>query len=312
MEVVGNVKLNMEYYSGEDLYSDGPVEDELLSIVTDYSASEYDSIIWQKKSWPILYHLSAVRENILNWYPFRKEQTVLEVGAGCGAITGVLADRLKKVTAIELSKKRSMINANRHKESDNIEIMVGNFNDIYDGIEDSYDYVTLIGVLEYAKSYISDMNPADAFLQKIRKLLSSGGKVMIAIENKLGLKYFAGCREDHTGNFFEGIENYVQEPGVMTYSKKELTELLLHNGYGNVQFYYPYPDYKLPQKIFSDTYLPQKGELYHNMRNYDADRLRLFDETRAYDSILEAGLYPEFSNSFLVIAEKMEDEACDK
>ena len=309
MEVVGNVKLNMKYYSGEDLYSDGPVEDELLSIVTNYPASEYDSIIWQKKSWPILYHLSAVRENILNWYPFRKEQTVLEVGAGCGAITGVLADRLKKVTAIELSKKRSMINANRHKECSNIEIMVGNFNDIYDGIEDSYDYVTLIGVLEYAKSYISDMNPADAFLQKIRKLLSPGGKVMIAIENKLGLKYFAGCREDHTGNFFEGIENYIQEPGVMTYSKKELTELLFHNGYGNVQFYYPYPDYKLPQKIFSDTYLPQKGELYHNMRNFDADRLRLFDETQAYGSILEAGLYPEFSNSFLVIAEKMEDEA---
>ena len=30
---VGNVKLNLDYYSGEDLYSDGDIENEILDIV---------------------------------------------------------------------------------------------------------------------------------------------------------------------------------------------------------------------------------------------------------------------------------------
>ena len=42
----------------------------------------------------------------------------------------------------------------------------------------------------------------------------------------------------------------------------------------------------------------------NNQRNFDTDRIVLFDETRAFDSIIKAGLFPEFSNSFLVTAQK--------
>ena len=38
---------------------------------------------------------------------------VLEVGAGMGAITGALAAKAKKVDCIELSKRRSLVNAHR-------------------------------------------------------------------------------------------------------------------------------------------------------------------------------------------------------
>ena len=44
----------------------------------------------------------------------------------------------------------------------------------------------------------------------------------MAIENKLGLKYFAGCKEDHVGRMFEGIEGYKNTSGVETFSKREL------------------------------------------------------------------------------------------
>ena len=30
----------------------------------------------------------------------------------------------------------------------------------------------------------------------------------MAIENKLGLKYWSGCKEDHTGRYFEGVSKY--------------------------------------------------------------------------------------------------------
>ena len=71
-----------------------------------------------------------------------------------------------------------------------------------------------------------------------------------------------------------------------------------------MQFYYPYPDYKLPMAIYSDKFLPSLGDLRNNMRNFDGDRVILFDEGKAFDNIIENGLFPEFSNSFLVIAYK--------
>ena len=303
MEKIGNVTMNYDYYSGKDLYSDGDIEDTLLEIVKNHERSEYPDIIAASKSWPILYHLSEVRTNILNWYPFEKDATVLEVGAGCGAITGTIAERVKKVTAVDLSKRRSLINAYRNKDRDNLEIIVGNFNDVAAGFTEKFDYVTLIGVLEYGECYIPGENSYQVFLEKIRKLLKPGGKVLIAIENRLGLKYFAGCREDHVGKYFEGIEGYSATSGVKTFSKKQLELLLKQSGYKNSAFYYPYPDYKLPTTIYSDAYLPAKGELANNARNFDADRLVLFDETKAWDTILDAGLFAEFSNSFFVVAE---------
>ena len=303
-EKIGKVKMNLDYSGGEDLYSDGEVEEQLLKIVKSHREEEFPEIIMKEKSWPILYHLSKQRQNIIEWYPFEPEAAVFEVGAGCGAITGALTRAVKKVVANDLSNRRSMINAYRNQNAGNLEIMVGNFNVVSEHTEEKFDYVTLIGVFEYAESYMGTCSPYDDFLTKIRGLLKAEGTVIIAIENKLGLKYFAGCPEDHVGRPFEGLEGYPNTSGVKTFSKKELSELLEGNGFHEVQFYYPYPDYKLPTTIYSDSYLPKDGELVNNQRNFDTDRIVLFDETRAFDSIIKAGLFPEFSNSFLVTAQK--------
>ena len=41
-----------------------------------------------------------------------------------------------------------------------------------------------------------------------------------------------------------------------------------------------------------------------NIRNFDRSRLLLFDETKAFDGIIGAGLFREFSNSFLLRIKK--------
>ena len=308
IEKVGNVKLNLSFYKGKDLYSDGLIEDELLEIVKNNPKEKYNEIIFEKSNWAVLYHLSEIRSHVIEWVPITKEDTVLEIGAGCGALTTILSEKSKKVTCIELSKKRSLINANRNKNKDNIEILVGNFQDIE--ISEKYDYITLIGVFEYAKSYINSERPYEKFLEIIKKYLKPNGKIIIAIENKLGLKYWAGCKEDHTGLYFEGLEGYPKTDVVRTFSKNEIHELLKDSGFKNNEFYYPYPDYKLPNAIYSDDYLPKLGELDDNLRNFDADRLVLFNENAVFDSIIRANLFQELSNSFIIISsfEKEEKE----
>lgn len=303
-EKVGNVQLNLTYYSGKDMYSDGDIEDKLLEIVKNNKPEQYRSIIMQEMSWPILYHLSDIRQNILDWYQFDKNSTILEIGAGCGAITGSLVNKVKKVTAIELSKKRSLINAYRNKDAKNLEIIVGNFDDISKKYSEKYDYITLIGVFEYAESYIDSTNSYELFLEKINDLLNDNGKIFIAIENRFGLKYFAGCIEDHLGMYFEGIEGYEHTSGIKTFNKNELIELFKKTGFSKYEFYYPYPDYKLPEVIYSDTYLPKPGELINNFRNFDSDRFVLFDESKVFDSIIKSDMFTIFSNSFLVVLDK--------
>lgn len=305
-EYIGNVILNYTHYRGTDIYSDGDIEDELLSIVQNYSEKDFNHIIAERNKWAILYHLSHMRSNIIEWLPIKKRDVILEIGAGCGAITGTLAEKAQQVDCIELSKRRSLINAYRNKDKNNIEVFIGNFEDIEKNIEKQYDYITLIGVFEYAESYISNDSPYEEFLKTISKHLKVGGKLIIAIENKLGLKYWAGCKEDHVGRYFEGIEGYPTSHGVKTFSKRELENMFKVVGFNKYQFYYPYPDYKLSTTIYSDSYLPKTGELSNNMRNFDMERMITFDESKVYDTLIEEGLFTLYSNSYLIIIEKEE------
>lgn len=301
IEKVGKITLDYSLYPGEDLYCDGDIEQEILKIVKEYPSVDFPKIIEKKKSWPILYHLSSLRENIVEWLPIDKTMKVLEVGSGCGAITGALSQKAGEVTCIDLSKQRSLINAYRHQECDNITIHVGNFQDIEPILPCDYDYICLIGVFEYGQSYIGGEHPFEDFYRIIKKHVKKGGKIVIAIENKYGLKYWAGCREDHLGTFFSGIEGYPEGGYVRTFSKKGLESIFEHCGEKNYHFYYPYPDYKFMTTLYSHKRLPMMGELANNYRNYDRDRLQLFNEKKVYDSLIEDGMFSLFSNSFMVV-----------
>ncbi len=303
---IGKVTLTETWYSGKDLYSDGQVEDEMLQIARQIPEPDLNREIAIRGSWPVLYHFSHVRENILRWLPLDKSCQVLEIGAGCGAVTGALLRYAGQVDAVELSMKRSQINAYRHKEAENLRIYVGNFEEIEKNLDSSYDMVTLIGVFEYAQGYLHSQDPYQELLRKAASHLRPGGRIVLAIENRFGLKYWAGCTEDHTGQLFEGLEGYREGKGVCTFTRAQLKKMVEECGL-RASWYYPYPDYKFPQVIHSDQRLPSKGELSSRNVNFDRLRLRLFDEAAVMDSIVESGLYPEFANSFLLVLKKEEE-----
>lgn len=301
-ETIGSVVLDYSHYPEKDFYCDGASEDALLELVQKIPEQEYPQAIREACSWEVLYHLSDLRENIVEWIPMDKSMKVLEVGSGCGAITGSLARKAGSVTCVDLSRKRSLINAYRHKDCDNVTIHVGNFSDIEPELPQDYDYVCLIGVFEYGQSYIGGDTPFTDFYKIIKKHVKPGGRVVIAIENKLGLKYWAGCREDHVGAFFAGLEDYPEGGAARTFSRNGLEKILKECGEEDIHFYYPYPDYKFMTMLYSDRYLPKVGELSNNLRNFDRDRMLLFDEKRVFDMLIREGMFAQYSNSFLVVA----------
>lgn len=292
---IGNVVLDYRFYSPNNYYSDGDIEEVLL----DAAKNNYmDKLLLSSNNWAVLYHCSDIRENLLEWYPFKKEGSLLEIGSGCGALTGLFARKVKSVTCIELSERRSMINAYRNKKYDNIKIMLGNFQDIE--ITEKYDYITLIGVWEYAGYYISGEEPYLNMLKTLKRYLKEDGKLLIAIENKTGLKYWNGAVEDHTGKIYSGLNDYIGEKKVRTFSKQEIEKTLSEVGFHSYKFYYPNPDYKLPDTIYSDEKLPEPGEIRNYRKDYDAPRMYNFNDAVVADQICDDGMYSYFANSFLV------------
>ena len=291
--------FNTSFYKGEDLYSDGDVENEVIKIIAANPDTDYEKAISNNYSWPVFYHLTRIRQNLLSWYPFKEQSDVLESGCGMGAITELLCKKCNSVTAVELSKRRATATYLRCREYDDLEIIVGNLNDIQ--FNKKYDYITLIGVLEYQNNFTSSSNPFRDFLAKIKQLLKPDGKLIIAIENKYGLKYWCGAPEDHSGIPYDGINNYAYSNVARTFSKKQLERLVKSVGFSNTYFYYPLPDYKMPQVIYSEDYLPKNGSIDNWIPYYEPNgNSMISDEEHIYGDLVDNDVFEFFANSFMV------------
>ncbi|QFJ54991.1 class I SAM-dependent methyltransferase [Pseudobutyrivibrio xylanivorans] len=301
---VGGVLIDYEFYPGEDLYSDGSIENTIYDAIV---MNEESKILHSSNEWAVLYHLSDIRENIIEWCNIDRNSKVLEIGSGCGAVTSVLSNKAKSVDCVELSQRRTLINAERNKNKNNIKIYLGNFQDVEKKLG-QYDVITLIGVLEYAGLYIHGKHPYTNLLRIVKKHLSNKGKIIIAIENKIGLKYLNGAPEDHMGQPYVGINDYVGCHDVRTFSGNELREMLKEVGLLKCNFYYPVPDYKLPMKIYSQDILPKPGDIRTYKTNYSKTRIYNFMEDVANDQISSDGMFEYMSNSFLIIAGKEFEE----
>lgn len=293
-------KLNLKWYRGNDEYSEGDIEDKIINLIKDNQEKDYHRVICENFNWSVYYHLINLRQNILNWYPFDADGDVLEIGCGMGAITKVLCDRCKSVTAVEMSKRRATATLLRCKEKENLEVIVGNLNDIE--FDKKYDYITLIGVLEYQGSYTNTEDPYGDFLKKIKTLLKPQGRLLIAIENQYGLKYWCGAKEDHTGVPFDGMNQYeLTDSKTRTFSKEALDNLIKRCGYKNTYFYYPMPDYKIPTVVYSQDYLPQDANMFNTSFYYiPGNETLIARENEIYKDIIENNVFEFFSNSFLV------------
>ena len=281
--------INYDFYDNKDIYNDGSVEKDLLEYYRDGKDLDFSRE-------DIFYLTDDIRTNILNWYPFTKKDDVLEIGCGCGTITELLCNNCKTVTCIEGSKRRAEITYHRHIQRDNLDIFAGNFENVQ--FNKKYDYIILIGVFEYAKRFFENDQPFHFFLNKIKSLLKPNGKVLIAIENRYGLKYWAGGNEDHIVAPYVGLEGY-DNYDVQTFGKQEFVNLIQDVGFTNYKFYYPFPDYKMTSIVYTDERLPKNDEIM-SVPFFLYGKNINFDVHRVLSGIIDNNEFGFFSNSFLI------------
>jgi precorrin-6B methylase 2 len=258
------------------------------------------------RDWPSQYHLSPARANLLRPLADRVRGRVLEVGAGCGAITRFLGESGATVLAVEGSRARAAIAAARCRDLDNVVVVCDNFENL--GPPLRFDLVTLIGVLEYSRMFIAGDDPVQAMLVLARDRLADGGTLALAIENQLGLKYLAGAREDHLGVPYLGVTGQYGAKTPVTFGRRELRERLQRAGFGDAQLLYPFPDYKLPAAIVTDAGFAHPAFNAADLiatayvHRFDDAGPAAYPESLARDVFIRNGLGPDIANSFLVAA----------
>ncbi|MFC1664572.1 class I SAM-dependent methyltransferase [Pseudomonadota bacterium] len=294
-------------------YSDGDeVEDFIKQIIAQANdRSSLSQELDQKiVDWSSEYHFSSVRANLLRPLELGGVSQALELGCGCGSITRYLGELGIEVDAIEGSLRRAEIARLRCAELDNINIINQNFN-LLELPGKTYDSVFLVGVLEYAKRfYPSATSDRDALLQILaaaQSVLKSEGAVIIAIENRVGLKYLMGASEDHYGIPNIGLYNYPEKEGTKTYDLNEWEEILTESGFNSHQILYPFPDYKLPFAVISRNFLNQfenAHSIFYGMRSRDylCNMDTNIDEFLFWKIFHQIRQIEKFSNSFLIVA----------
>ncbi|MCL3817210.1 SAM-dependent methyltransferase [Aeromicrobium wangtongii] len=290
----------------ESTYADG-AEAHVLEIARAASdvSSTSDELISQATDWPTRYHLDPARANIVRALDLRPDARVLEVGAGCGAVTRYLAERVELVDALEPVPSRARVIVERTRDLGNTRVFVGHVEDVPD--EPAYDVVVVIGVLEYVANGSDDRQPYLDFLAGIRSRLVPGGTLVLAIENKLGVKYLAGSPEDHSNRVADSMESYPYGSPARTFSRAELLALMSDAGLTG-EDRIALPDYKMTEAVVDPARIPAGRErLLSQVSAFPSPDWvpsvgRFADERKFWESLIDAGLAAETGNSFLILA----------
>ena len=272
------------------LYEDINLENEIKIMEQN---QEFSNFVGKNNSFEYYYFLYHLRHNLFNWYPFKKEGNLLEIGSGYGQLTSLFTQKVNNVAVVEDSQTKADLISDKFG---NVNVLLSDFNKL--DIDDKFDYIILCNTFEYAKSFMDCENPYVDYLNYLKTFLKEDGVILIALSNRLGLKYFAGFKEEHTNQFFAGIDGYVNENNVETFTKPELINIIEKSGFHNYKFFYPYPDHEFPKVISTDEFVNKipytEKPIYFKQRSY------LFNEDGLNQNLAKDNMADYFANSFLV------------
>lgn len=275
-----------------------------------------------KERSPWLYDIvtSSKRDLFFRQNPPLPGSRILDIGSGWGQMALSLA-RLGNVTALEPSPDRlAFIHAAAKQDglNGNIFFIQADFMDVE--FDTKFDVACCIGVLEWVPKF-REGDPYElqlAFLKRACRALAPTGRLILGIENRLGLKYILGSVDDHIGIPLIAVYDrqlaeqkwraYTGLPlRTYIYTRAELESLLTQAGFESVSFYAAFPDYKLPQAILpADEAVNRFFNTGNFIEEHDGTtgrKLLQQDELKShYRSLAHLNIAQEFVPSFFAVA----------
>ncbi len=212
-----------------------------------------------------------------------KDACVLDYGCGLGVFTSVLAERCKQVCAVDATLERSQFTSAMATflGYENIITAKGAIDSPLFFADKQFDLVILNGVLEWTPETFDTNSPPRHvlidFLNRIKRLLKSGGVIYVGIENRYAYDYFLGRPDHHSGLLFGSLlprtlaniwSKYKNNKPYRTYtfSRHGYKKLFGDAGFITLKDVFMFPSYQFPKFIgpvekFVNIF---KGELEKN------------------------------------------------
>ncbi len=265
------MKLNFDFYS-EKKEEKLTAEEEMQ--VQKYFSDFNNNFITQTKDDLPLKDFKLVTEintNILNWYEFEEQAEILDLNPNFGEAIREVLKRVKKITAISNQRIKANSMQKNYLRSTNLEVLVGYFEDVE--LDKKFDYVTIIGVKD-AQEFEKKINYAKSHLKP-------NGKILVAFDNKFGMKYWTGIKQD-IPNQYDTLTGKIDKLTI-----DEAETILKQNSLFHKR-YYPLPDYRLTNVIFSDDYLPDAESIMsRDLICFEDDEYCEFSPRLAYIELLK-------------------------
>lgn len=162
-----------------------------------------------------------------------------------------------------------------------------------------YDYIYLNGILENAEKIMCSKKPEIDLINFFKALLCENGKMFIAVDNKMGVKYLSGDKSEHCNNIYDSLKN--QFSNGKLFSKTELDKIVEESNFKHKRYYYPLPNYENISVIYTDEMLPNKNDSKINYNIvYDEGSLIVKDEISLLKTFIEEGQFVNFTNSYII------------
>ena len=141
-------------------------------------------------------------------------------------------------------------------------------------------------------------------LQKLFKsimgYLKEDGRLLFLCANRFGMKYWCGGMDENDLMPFDGIRGKGSE---LRLTRQKLISILEQSEYvKGWKLYYPMPDYRFPQAVYTDEYLPKTSVRDRVIPYYTQEQRKglICLEDEISDEIISNKIFPVFANSFLV------------
>lgn len=224
-------------------------------------------------------------KGLIKWYEFKKGSRALYVS---------IADKGEEALGEVLEE--SGLNTET--------VSIGELDKLAQGdspvLPNSYEYIVMAGALERSKV-------PEAVLRVLNNSLTTSGRLLLGVDNRLGIRYFCGDRDVFTGRNFDSIEDYArvnaadrEQLGGRAYAKAELEHMLSAAGFINYRFYSVFPEMARPQVMFAEDYLPEEELDVRVFPQYNCPDTVFLEEERLYTTLIKNGLFHAMANGYLI------------
>jgi ubiquinone/menaquinone biosynthesis C-methylase UbiE len=262
------------------------------------------------------YATDATRADWRFLVPLDETSTVLDIGAGWGALSMAIAPDVGTLVATDDMVDRARFLEIRAKQLglDNVIAVAAPAHEI-PFPDATFDLVILNGVLEWVGTSRVRKNPRDVqrlVLENVVRKLAPGGHLYLAIENRWGYHYFLGTPDDHTKiwgtnllpRFLANIVTKLRtgrEYRAYTHGMGGYRKLLTESGFASADFYATIPTYRNPRELLP-LGSPEVFDYY--VDRFPAETLRRKLKVRLAKAAFRSGLLPRVMPHFGIVARK--------